>query len=156
MDLPTAGATLRQIARLHLQLQRTSVACCDGTTQTECVLLTEVGRLAPATLADLSRQTGLDKSWVSRAVEALVKDGLLDKQPGVADQRTIQITLTPAGEIRLAELHGVLNGLAAQVLAHIPADKHALVAEALALLEQAHQAVLLEPIPPEGVCAAGC
>lgn len=156
MDLPAAGATLRQIARLHLQLQRTCVACCDGTTQTECILLTEVGRMAPVTLADLSRQTGLDKSWVSRAVEALVKDGLLDKAPGVADQRTIRITLTAAGEMRLGELHGVLNGLAAQVLAHIPAAKHGLVAEALALLEQAHQAVLADPTPAEGVCAAGC
>ena len=52
-DLST-GALLREVARLHVQFQRTCVAECFGTTTTQCTVLTELGRSGPVTLATLS------------------------------------------------------------------------------------------------------
>ena len=71
MDVqPSTGALLREVARLHVQLQRSCVAYCCDTTVTQCTVLTELGRGAPVTLAALSRLIGFDKSWTSRAVES--------------------------------------------------------------------------------------
>lgn len=137
MEQPAStGALLREVARLHTQLQRNCVAYCGGTTTTQCTVLTELGRSGPVTLAALSRRIGFDKSWTSRAVENLVLEGLVDKVASTQDRRTIRISLSPAGEARLADLNQTLNSLADRTFEHIPAEQHASVRTALELLQQ--------------------
>ena len=144
MDTSTAGVLLREVARLHAHSQRERVACCHGTTSTQCLILTEVGRNGPLTLADLGRRTSLDKGWLSRAVETLVQEGLLTKALGDADRRTIRIALSPAGETRFQQLNETLNAHAERVMALIPSAEREQVAHALALLHQALQAEAAE------------
>ena len=126
MDTPTAGVLLREVARLHVHSQREQVACCNGTTSTQCLILTEVARFGPMTLADLGRRTSLDKGWLSRAVETLVQQGLLTKALGDADRRTIRIALSPAGETRYMQLNETLDAHAQRVMACIPLHMHLL------------------------------
>lgn len=133
----STGALLREVARLHVALQRSCVAYCGGTTTTQCTVLTELGRSGPVTLAELSRRVGYDKSWVSRAVENLVQEGLVEKVPSAEDRRTVRLSLTHAGEARLAVLNLMLNELAEQAFEHIPAEQHASVRQGLELLQQA-------------------
>ena len=140
MDTPTAGVLLREVARLHAHSQRELVACCNGTTSTQCLILTEVGRNGPMTLADLGRRTSLDKGWLSRAVETLVQQGLLTKTLGDLDRRTIRIALSPAGQTRSQQLNETLNAHAERVMARIPPAEREQVAHALARLYQALQA----------------
>src|SRR2546423_13902082 len=130
----STGALLREVARLHVQLQRTCVAYCGGTTTTQCTVLTELGRSGPVTLAELSRRIGFDKSWTSRAVENLVQEGLVEKVVNQQDRRTVQISLSSAGTERLADLNQTLNALAEQAFEHIPTEQHASVRSALELL----------------------
>ena len=144
MDTPTAGILLREVARLHAHSQREQVACCHETTSTQCLILTEVGRNGPLTLADLGRRTSLDKGWLSRAVETLVQEGLLTKALGDADRRTIRIALSPAGETRSQQLNETLNAHAERVMARIPPAEREQVAHALARLYQALQAEATE------------
>jgi DNA-binding MarR family transcriptional regulator len=133
----STGALLREVARLHVALQRTCVAYCGGTTTTQCTVLTELGRSGPVTLATLSRRIGFDKSWTSRAVENLVQEGLVEKVPSKEDRRTVRLSLTAAGTERLTDLNQTLNTLAERAFDHIPAEQHASVREALELLQQA-------------------
>jgi len=133
----STGALLREVARLHVALQRTCVAYCGGTTTTQCTVLTELGRSGPVTLAALSRRIGFDKSWTSRAVENLVQEGLVEKVPSKEDRRTVRLSLTAAGAERLTDLNQTLNTLAERAFDHIPAAQHASVHEALELLQQA-------------------
>src|SRR6185436_20853149 len=104
MDDRIMGMLLREVARLHLQMQRTSIACCGGTTSTQCFILTELGRSGTITLAELGRRLGLDKGWTSRAVDSMARAGLLVKTPSDTDRRTLNISLSPSGEARYAEL----------------------------------------------------
>jgi DNA-binding MarR family transcriptional regulator len=134
---PSTGALLREVARLHVQLQRQCVAYCSGTTATQCTVLTELGRSGPVTLAALSRRIGFDKSWTSRAVESLVREGLVEKAASTRDRRTVRLSLSPAGETRLAALSQSLNALADQAFEYIPADQHATIHTSLELLQQA-------------------
>lgn len=133
---PSTGALLREVARLHTQLQRNCVAYCGGTTTTQCTVLTELGRSGPVTLAALSQRIGFDKSWTSRAVENLVREGLVEKVASTQDRRTIRISLSPAGEARLADLNQTLNSLAERTFEHIPTDQHPSVRTALEWLQQ--------------------
>ncbi len=137
MDDATAGALLREVARLHGHLQRQTAACCGGTTATQCTILTELGRSGPVTLAELSRRLGLDKGWLSRAVEAMAQEGLLRKEHGAGDLRTVVIALAPAGEARCGELNATLNALAARMMHRIPAADRPGVQRALKLLHLA-------------------
>jgi DNA-binding MarR family transcriptional regulator len=139
MDTPTAGNLLREVARLHVHTQREQVACCTGTTSTQCLILTEVGRNGSMTLAELGRRTDLDKGWLSRAVEMLVKQGLLRKALGDYDRRTIRITLSPGGETRFQQLNETLYAHAERVMARIPEAEQEQVAHALVLLYQSLQ-----------------
>lgn len=146
MDTSTAGTLLREVARLHAHAQREQVACCNGTTSTQCLILTEVGRHGPLTLAALGRRLSLDKGWLSRAVETLVQEGLLTKEGGNTDRRTIRIALSPAGETRYQQLNETLNAHAEQVMARVPPAEREQVAHALVLLHQALQAEAAEHV----------
>jgi DNA-binding MarR family transcriptional regulator len=149
----TTGALLREVARLHTHLQRTNVACCAGTTVTQCTVLTELGRSGPVPLAELSRRIGFDKSWTSRAVDHLVQDGLVEKVPSQSDHRMVRISLSAIGEQRVRDLNRTLNGLSQRVLERIPASEHEGVQKALSLLLVALQAEVEQPSLPADTCA---
>ena len=141
----TTGTLLREVARLHTHLQRTNVACCAGTTVTQCTVLTELGRSGPVPLAELSRRIGFDKSWTSRAVEHLVQDGLIEKVPSQTDHRMVRLSLSAVGEQRVRDLNATLNGLSERVLERVPASEHEGVQKALSLLLVALQAEVEHP-----------
>jgi DNA-binding MarR family transcriptional regulator len=144
----STGKLLREVARLHTHLQRTNVACCAGTTVTQCTVLTELGRSGPIPLAELSRRIGFDKSWTSRAVEQLVQDGLVEKVPSQTDHRMVQLSLSAVGEQRVRDLNGTLNGLSERVMERIPASEHEVVERSLTLLLAALQAEVEDPSLP--------
>ena len=144
----TTGALLREVARLHTHLQRANVACCAGTTVTQCTVLTELGRSGPVPLAELSRRIGFDKSWTSRAVEHLVQDGLVEKVPSQTDHRMVRLSLSAVGEQRVRDLNGTLNGLSERVLKRVPTSEHEGVQKALSLLLVALQAEVEQPSLP--------
>jgi len=146
---PSTGALLREVARLHVQLQRNCVAYCGGTTTMQCTVLTELGRSGLVTLAELSRRIGFDKSWTSRAVEQLVQEGLVNKAPGTDDRRTVHLSLSPQGIVRLADLNEQLNSLADQAFEHIPEEQHAQVRSSLVMLQQALTSMTREAMASE-------
>jgi DNA-binding MarR family transcriptional regulator len=149
----STGALLREVARLHTHLQRTNVACCAGTTVTQCTVLTELGRSGPVPLAELSRRIGFDKSWTSRAVEHLVQDGLIEKVPSETDHRMVRISLSALGEQRMRDLNGTLNGLSERVMERIPASEHDGIQRSLTLLLAALQAEVGDPSLPTDTSA---
>ncbi len=134
------SALLREVARLYLQLQRSCVAACGDTSSTQCFILGEVYRSGPVTQADLGRRLALDKSWTSRAVEALVQEGLLVKESAPEDRRAVVISLSKAGKRRAEELDGSLNGQAEQIIGRIPQKQRPGIYESLRLLRDALRA----------------
>jgi hypothetical protein len=85
-----SGALLREVARMYTRAQRVVADCCR-TTSTQCHLLTELDRAGPLSLSELGNRVSLEKSWVSRAVDAMVERGVVKKEPNPLDARTIEI-----------------------------------------------------------------
>ena len=134
------SALLREVARMYLQLQRSCVAGCGDTSSTQCFILGEVYRSGPVTQAELGRRLALDKGWTSRAVEALVQEGLLVKESAPDDRRAVVISLSRAGKRRAEELDRALNEQAEQIIGRVPQRQRPGIYESLRLLRDALQA----------------
>lgn len=133
------GHLLREVARLYVRAQRTQIACCDGASNVQCHVLTELLRNDGMTQRALVERLNLDKGWISRAVDALVADGAVTKQQSEVDRRNVKLSLTRAGLGRAQKLEQQLNSHAAELLGAIPVNRHTQVQEALQLLLKALQ-----------------
>ncbi len=145
----TPGALVRELSRLFVRSQRAQSSCVDGASNVQCHVLTELLRVdehSGFTQQALVERLSLDKAWISRAVDALVSDGVVAKRPHEDDKRSVKLSLTALGRIRAEKLENTLNAHAAQVFEHIAVDQHAQIHDALAVLvsalAQAAQAAL--------------
>ena len=130
------GSLLREVARMYSRAQRVVADCCR-TTSTQCHLLTELGRSGPLPLSELGTRVSLEKSWVSRAVDAMVERGLVTKEPNPADARSWLVTLTADGVRTVAELNRTLDEHAEQLLGSLNDRERAAVENSLLLLMKA-------------------
>jgi DNA-binding MarR family transcriptional regulator len=143
----SAGALLREVARLHVRAQRERVECCD-TTVAQCHILTELERAGPLPMVDLGRRLALDKGWISRGVASLAKGGLVTRNEGKDDGRVVVVALSTSGRRRVAELNRALDDQAARVMGRIASGQRRDVTQALRLLRDA--------LRDEIASAAGC
>ena len=109
-----------------------------GLSLSEGRCLAAVGQFEPASVKDIARLANLDKANASRAADALVARGLVEKAASATDGRGVALSLTRAGrplwrrvmkliERRNAEVFGVLgaqdlrtlDGLLDRLVAHL-------------------------------------
>jgi DNA-binding MarR family transcriptional regulator len=140
------GELLREVTRLHTRAQRVVADCCR-TTNTQCHLLTELARSGPVPLSELGTRVMLEKSWVSRAVDAMVARGMVTKEPNPGDARSLLVTLTDAGERTVSELDKALDAHAEGLLQSLDEPERRSVENALSLLM-----VLLREDPAATCC----
>lgn len=136
----TPGALVRELSRLFVRSQRAQSSCVDGASNVQCHVLTELLRVderSGLTQQALVERLSLDKAWISRAVDALVSDGVVAKRPHEDDKRSVKLSLTALGRIRAEKLEHTLNTHAAQVFEHIAVVQHAQIHDALAVLVSA-------------------
>ncbi|TDN70192.1 MarR family transcriptional regulator [Paraburkholderia sp. BL10I2N1] len=63
----------------------------------EARVIASVGSFGPFSIMDLARHANLDKSQASRAAEALIRQGLVQRQASVEDGRVVLVSLTAEG-----------------------------------------------------------
>lgn len=133
MSEPDAGILLREVARLYTRAQRAAVDCCR-TTSTQCHILTELGRSGAQPMVDLGRRLCLEKSWVSRAVDSLLEEGLVAKKANPADARSWIVSLTAAGRRRVEQLEDSLDAHVGGLLSSLTGAERAQVTHSLQLV----------------------
>ena len=132
--MPAAAPLIREVVRLYVRAQRKQAKCGNGASTVQCHVLTELLREEGLPQQALVERLGLDKGWISRAVDALVTEGSMTKQASEQDRRSVVLSLTAAGRARAQQLEDELNRHAVQLLEHVPRDRQAQVHEALQLL----------------------
>ena len=73
-----------------------------------------VGLFGPCSMKDLSRLSGIDRTTLTRTVDHLVREGLMERKGAANDRRRVILHLTPAGQEALGrglEIKGDLNRL---------------------------------------------
>ncbi|KAB1907201.1 MarR family winged helix-turn-helix transcriptional regulator [Micromonospora sp. AMSO31t] len=83
---------------------------------------------------DLAERSRLDPSTVSRAVAALVADGLVDRRADPQDRRASHLTITPAGRAAMTEAYDWYGGVLSRALADWTPGEVAALSAALARL----------------------
>ena len=131
-----SGSLLREVARMYTRAQRVVADCCR-TTSTQCHLLTELARSGPLPLSELGTRVLLEKSWFSRAVDAMVERGLVTKEPNPLDARSWLVTLTDEGVRTVDDLNQQLDSHATQLLGSLNARERTAVENSLLLLMKA-------------------
>lgn len=135
--MTTAAPLIREIVRLYVRAQRRQARCGDGASTVQCHVLTELLREAGLSQQALVERLGLDKGWISRAVDALVEEGFVSKQASASDRRSVTLALTRSGQARAQLLEQQLNQHASQLLERVPAQHQPMVLQSLQLLMDA-------------------
>jgi DNA-binding MarR family transcriptional regulator len=92
------------------------------------VLLAALDEYGPASQADLSRRTTIDRSDIVAAVNELAERGLVERSPDSGDRRRNVITLTAAGRRHLHRLDRLLDRAQDDLLAPLsPSERRQLV-----------------------------
>jgi DNA-binding MarR family transcriptional regulator len=68
-----------------------------GVTLPEARVIASVGSFGPFSIMELARHANLDKSQASRAAEALIRQGLVQRQQSAEDGRVVLVSLTAEG-----------------------------------------------------------
>jgi len=100
-------------------------------------LLTELARSGPLPLSELGTRVCLEKSWVSRAVDAMVERGVVTKEPNPSDARSWLVTLTDEGVRTVQELNQTLDSHSEQLLGSLSERERSAVEHSLLLLMKA-------------------
>jgi len=100
-------------------------------------VLCAIGEDGTVPQAEIGSRLGLEKSWVSRAVDSLEREGLVERKKCCDDARMYDVAFTEAGRERFEALNAALNAQASAVMDLIPEPERAGVRRALELLSGA-------------------
>lgn len=102
-------------------------------TATQRLALAELALSAPLRLGDLAERMGISDATASRAVDALVTGGLVERAPDEDDRRAILVRPTRLGTMKIRERRAKIE----RALRGLPAAERAQLAKLLARLNDA-------------------
>ena len=143
-------SNLRVLER-EVEISMTSEAGCCGVTFAQCHLLLEVERRQRTSVTELASALELDKSTLSRTVEAAVRAGLIDRSVDPLNRRQQIVCLTDLGRQTAESINSRCDASYTRLFDFIPRDKRPLVVEAVALLARAMR---LKRRNPGAACCA--
>jgi DNA-binding MarR family transcriptional regulator len=126
-------AKLREIER-SVWMQTKSEALCCGVTMAQCHAILEIGAAGELNLKDLAARLGLDNSTLSRTVESLVQDGLVERTPSKEDRRATVIRLHEKGREARDRINSTWNQICQDMFRSIPREKHQQLIESVSIL----------------------
>ena len=75
------------------------------------VLLKEAANAEGASQRELAQHMRIEPPTLTRHLDKLEADGLVERRPDPDDRRVVRVVVTPAGHERLRELHEVVHEL---------------------------------------------
>ena len=119
--------TFRKSLRLFERLtagQMKEDSCCRGVTLAQCHTVLEIEDMGRATIDELSKRLGLDKSTLSRTVDGLVNIGLLERAPHPNDRRFNLLSLTTKGQEVADQINQSNDDFYRRVFDGIASERH--------------------------------
>ena len=147
-----ADAVLREVVRLFGQAQRVMTSCCTDATSKQCEALMLIARSEGLTVQAFAEQMCLEKTWASRLLVRMEKDGLIHRRDNPSDSRSLLIELTAKGKAEHRKLSDSLTDNAVNLLNCVPAAERANVERTLVHLRDALAECLVKCGPRNGKC----
>lgn len=102
-----------------------------GSRRYHFAMLAALDEFGPSSQADLGRCTGIDRSDVVAAVNAMVERGFVERSPDPSNGRRNIVTITAAGKDHLENLSALLGDAQAELLRALSATESKTMAELL-------------------------
>jgi len=131
---------LRELIRIlvrNLDVLEKSDALCCAVTITQCHSIVEIGRKKKVSLIELADLLGLDKSTMSRTINNLVEDGLVNRDLDAENRRYVSIQLSSKGIEVFNNIEESMETYYSSIFSSIPENKRSQVLESLNLLTAA-------------------
>lgn len=157
-DLPADAVALHeaisQLVRVYQFRDRDRI-CCYDISVTQCYaleLLAQHGSLRSQALADLLK---LDKSTVTRVVDALVRKGYVERKRDAEDSRALALEVTASGRALYAKINRSLILQQAELLADLDPATRAAAAALIRRLAVAAEARFESGVSVDASCGTG-
>jgi DNA-binding MarR family transcriptional regulator len=110
---------------------------CYGVTLPQCYTIEALDRKGRLSMKEMAQSQGVTVSTMTRVIDVLVRDEIIERVPAPGDRRKVCIQLTPKGLDLSQKLKGCTEAYTLQLLSHIPQEKQEQVIESLQLLSEA-------------------
>ena len=124
----------RRVERLNNSL---TSGCCTAVTMSQCHTLLEIEEMNETTLVGLADNMKLDKSTVSRTIEGLVQQGLVERTPHPIDRRYVLLKLSCAGEEVCGQINKDADEIYFKAFQHIASDRWNIIIRSIEELGEA-------------------
>lgn len=142
----------RHVIGSHLD----EVMCGLPVTYRQCDVLLEIEKLRETSISVLSRELFLDKSTVSRLVDALVGMRYITRTPRPDDRRCNVLEITEAGRELCEKIHEMGDACAVEVIEMLPEDRREEIVECFGILADTMMRRFHEELDEETSCGSGC
>lgn len=142
---------LFQAARQR-ELFFTRTAGASGLTLQHWRTLAVIRRIESCSMKDLALYAAVDRTTLTRVVDHLVAQGLVERWSPARDRRQVQVTLSPAGEAAFA---GAVTGLLRNNRAMLAGVDDASAREAARVMQQVIRNMMDDPLAAERLLAYG-
>jgi DNA-binding MarR family transcriptional regulator len=138
---------LKNLLRKVNRIERNEKIC-HGVTVSQCQIIDIVYENEDISMNQLSNETGLAMSTLTRAVDLLVRDGIVKRNRSENDRRKVILFLTEMGLDLQKKLHRCSLEYTIEILERIPEEKREELINALKLLDNAASNRILQCCSP--------
>lgn len=138
-DHQLADAMRSFITRSHLIMDRRMRA--EGVSLARFKLLSFIGQGPSVRSADIMSAFGYSPRTVTEALDAVEREGLIERHPDPTDRRAKRITITPAGEAALRQSEPLRNKLRDDLFGVLDAEERAALSRALEKMNRRMEAL---------------
>ena len=118
-----------RLARFFNQLMREQLMCSPVTVQ-QCYTLEALAN-GPTTMNELAAEVALHQSTLTRVVEKLEKQNLVNRQRLAHNQRSVEVRITEAGKQTYEFLDKASSQMISDLLDNIPAERQEAIVGAM-------------------------
>jgi len=149
-------AAVSELVRVYQFRDRDKI-CCYDVSVTQCYALEVLAENGPMRSLALAEQLRLDKSTVTRVVDALERKGYVERKREAEDSRALALAITASGRALYLKIHGELIDQQAELLADLDPDVRKAAADLIRRLARAAEARFKAGVSvgPAASCAAG-
>lgn len=113
-----------QLRHFERGIERINQSNCSlGINIPQCHTIMEIGLAKSLSVNALADKMNLDKSTVSRQVEKLVQEKIVDRIPSIEDRRRVDISLSSKGLDIYKTMNEAMNGQFQSIFKKIPAKE---------------------------------
>jgi len=139
-DIQTVNAWWDGLERLAKALVKVGPddVCCEGLTVRQTAILRTLTAREGARLSDLAEAAEISPSAMTRVVEKLEAQGMVERVRGVGDDgRAAMVKITPAGREVRKRIDELMQERTMAIVNSVPAEKREMVIEAVRILSAA-------------------